>query len=243
MRKYIAISLCFILTIFAFTPVYAEDSSAINEYKGSEIPDELKEELIKNGSIINSETIIEFVELSQSQTGNALVVTNKISDFRIIKDVYVSLGENGKPVSLTIKNAGKRFSSGTYYSYNAGKALIKASASYNVYSNGSFEYFQPYSAAFYYSKTQACNVSKIKVEYHCDGIPFTYPGFKNISYNEEDYIITVSRSYPQENTIFRTTNPIASNRCLRISEGLFAGQWLTFVYTIDGVEDGYSLKI
>ena len=61
--------------------------------------------------------------------------------------------------------------------------------------------------------------------------------------SEEDGIITVSRSYPQENTIFRTTNPIASNRCLRISEGLFAGQWLTFVYTIDGVEDGYSLKI
>ncbi len=213
--------------------------------------DVMKCKIEETGVPITDESKIELVSLSCNSSAktdddsSALVITN-IGANTVTKDILLLVTDDGVGFERS-GDASTR--AGTTVEFPPlswdGRYVVRGTAVYNYYFNGLLScYYQPTGVYFTYTKYQTCTISNITLYYTCDGFEQTYPGFNSLGTPELEYVITVSKSFPAESTMYSTTKPYNSDRVIYTGGGSpFVGQYLAFSIVADGETNSYTVKL
>ena len=245
MRKKICFALSIMLMLLAFNQ---------NIVLAKEVPDdvisyyldmyEIEREELTDLKIVNvsptSQRKTNMMSMLNDTSKEAIaIIAEKNSDGTVYSDVIL-LVPNAKTKSPYQTFAGESTT------INNNLLSIHGTAVYNLYSDGVLthpKYFSPYGCYFRYTKGSASTVSRISVDYICDGIVYSYPGFVN-SGKEETHIVSVDRANPIAGTIYTNTNYYNSNKVLYCFAGSpFVGNFLTFEFVADGKKEAYTVVL
>lgn len=257
MKKVISLALSLVLAFSAFSvtaaaedvPVTEPGSPALYSMKGEDATPDFIEKIEENGVDVSDESLIELVPIETTSrslnVGNALVITNEDAD-TITKDVLVLVNDDitGFETDTTPSPRASISADFPPQSWD-GRYVVHGTAVFTRIASGLIApYAQPISANFSYEKKRSCDVSRIELLYICDGFEYSYPELENLHLPEIEYVITVARSNPAQNTTYSTSRPYTSNRAIMFASGSpFVGQYLTFNTTVDGEPNNYTVKI
>ncbi|WP_144941353.1 hypothetical protein [Paenibacillus sp. 32O-W] len=260
-----------IVGLFSGTAVFAEklDASTLAskgalvqtraEFVGQSVIDYLQ----ANDVTVDKDSIIEILPLAKSNNAlahssyNTVLSVTNVENGKVYKDVLITYTEGSdgllSVVDVPVNSRAGQSLSGEVQPF-AGHTIefppdswddrltIRGTAVYDIYydSSGIFSYYSPYGVYFTYTKGSAKNVSYISVNYICEGGVYSYPGFESLGYTVS-HSVKVSQSNPATNTMYHNTNYFDSNKVILLSGTPFAGNSMTFDFTVDGRSDGYTV--
>ena len=248
---FVVFSLLCVSTINVFAVTFNKleaipvSTSAILVREAVDVDDDILSVLSDNGAKINEKTVIEVLEINESDD-TAICVTN-VENNIVDKDVFISYVKNGDDLAVD-NSIAELLAQGPDANMTAtcpeGDFIIHATATSAIYLDGLFVYYKPYKCTFYYEKYNNVNVSYINVDYAADGFLFTYPGFEPTDEPEYVHVVSVSKSNPVVGNTYSNEKYFPSNRVLQTSSGSpFVGHSLTFYYVADGESQTYSVNI
>lgn len=238
---------------------------AVASVSGGEVSQEVKEYCLSNGVEISEDSLVEILPLTtqkqqreRSAPSQVLAVTNRAGD-QVQKDILVSYEKEGNALAksneeMVVKNipaealtigSSRASHSPIFDDYN--DFTIKSTAVYTVYTdpNDSWDliYYQPIGCYFFlYKNNPNVDISYCGIQYTCQGTLYSYPDFKQAG-GTYAYESTVYAYNPKTSEMYSRTNPLRSDRIIRIgSGGLFPGHSMTFEYTYNGLTDNTTVK-
>lgn len=245
------------LTVNAVGGAYNEEKTipssqkTLYSAKGSAVPDSLYRELATMNVTVNSDTLIEIIQMD-SGTGSALVVTN-INETTVSKDIIFGVEEDGQVTTIQPVDESSAMTRAGYHTWFSDDclSLVKATAVYNILyiermDIGYGQYiewsplYQPQGVYFFYYDNGVNEVTYIEVLYVCQGVHCTYPDKTPIDGTIPiAHPIVVAKRNPNSNTIYSTTDPLEAGTGLDVVEGLCV-QRLSIKMEVDGdiIEDG-----
>lgn len=258
MKKVISLALSLFLAFSAFSvtaaaedvPVTEPGSPALYSMKGEDATPDFIEKIEENGVDVSDESLIELVPIETTSrslnVGNALVITNENAD-TVTKDVLVLVNDDITGFETDTPPSPRASISADFPPQSwDGRYVVHGTAVFTRIASGLIApYAQPISANFSYKiEDNSCTVSRIELLYICDGFEYSYPELENLHLPEIEYVITVARSNPAQNTTYSTSRPYTTERAIMFASGSpFVGQYLTFNTTTNTGPNNYTVKL
>ena len=250
MKKLVAL---FMGVLFIFNTAFSVQAGSQDSYvSGKELSEDALAFLEKNGVVINDSSVIRITDVKQEtesdvDNGQAIVIVNNNDGVETTEVVLMIDSEGNAPSICTadLRKVPTGMKAGGSADFPPlswdGRYVIHAVAVYNTPGSS---FYQPTGAYFHYTKYQTCTVSYIQVLYFCDGFPYTYPGLVDLNLSETVHNIYVTRYNPVAGTMYNTSNPYNSSRCLYTGSGSpFVGQGITFTATVNGSTTSYTVML
>ncbi len=179
---------------------------------------------------------------ARSQVDYALCVTQNIGN-QYQKDVFVFLksDEEGVSVDNAIPMAARSSQVISYDPDSFTGITMHGTAIYTSYGGGRY---RPQGVSWYYTNSNtSLNVQFMSVRYDCEGSLVEYPGFAYITAPYE-HSITASAYNPVVRTSYSKNDALLVTQAIDAAGGSpFAGMFLTFDYTINGVSGGQTMGL
>lgn len=236
------------------TPVKAVPSDPIEAYEtysmtGADLSATLKKNIEDTGVPVHNDSDIQLlpVESSANGAGEALVVTNTDGP-TTTKDVLLLVNDDGDAGFEKSGDVSTRAGSTVEFpplSWD-GRYVVRATAVYNQYTNSGLSYYYRPTGLYYtYQKYQSTTtINSIYVYYTCDGFWFSYPGFKDLGYEEVEWRILNEHDNPKVGTTYVQNRDFPyTNRVIAATGSPSAGQFLTFVVRVNGIQDDYTVTL
>ncbi len=226
-----------------------KSQSALVSVKAVDVNKNVLNVLTENGADIDSETIIEVLNIDSSDD-TAICVTN-VENGIVAKDVYIAYAEEENDLVVdntmaeVITRAVDHTESASFPPLSwDGSYIVHATATMSAYtSNNLLTYYKPYRCSFYYENFTGVTVNSISVEFISQGYLYTYPGYQSTGV-EYRHLVTASKTSPAAGVTYTGTNYFASDRVLWVGTGsVESGMYLTFLNYINGSLDTYTVKL